>query len=93
MIGKSPFQISHDAAMIFTTFLKQNKTLVSCRQGGLEDARANSGTCGNSRLYLMNFRDFNDSTVKNKVLDKIHFDSFNINFVLICSENFKIIFN
>ncbi|KAM7436322.1 Crossover junction endonuclease mus81 [Porites harrisoni] len=45
-----------------------NKTLVSRRQGGLEDARANSSTCGNNRLYLMNFRDFNDSTVKNKVM-------------------------
>ena len=76
MIGKSPFQISTDTAMIFTKFFKkQNKTLVSCRQGGLEDARANSSTCGNNRLYLMNFRDFNDSTVKNKVLDKIHFRS------------------
>jgi len=55
---------------VMTRYLQRiysKKTLISCRQGGLEEARSNS-TTGNDRMYLMNFPDFNDSTVKNKVM-------------------------
>ncbi|KAL9953048.1 hypothetical protein ACROYT_G040399 [Oculina patagonica] len=55
---------------VMTRYLQRlysNKTLASCPQGGLEQARSNS-TNGNDKMYLMNFPDFNDSTVKNKVM-------------------------
>ncbi|KAJ7360130.1 Crossover junction endonuclease mus81 [Desmophyllum pertusum] len=55
---------------VMTRYLQRlysNKTLVSCHQGSLEQARSSS-TKGNDKMYLMNFPDFNDSTVKNKVM-------------------------
>ncbi|PFX19394.1 Crossover junction endonuclease MUS81 [Stylophora pistillata] len=55
---------------VMTRYLQKfyaNKTLVSCHQGGLEQARLNNEKERN-KMYLMNFLDFNDSTAKNKVM-------------------------
>ncbi|RMX48456.1 hypothetical protein pdam_00015202, partial [Pocillopora damicornis] len=55
---------------VMTRYLQKfctNKTLVSCHQAGLEEARLNNDKEG-TKMYLMNFPVFNDSTVKNKVM-------------------------
>ncbi|CAH3044617.1 unnamed protein product [Pocillopora meandrina] len=55
---------------VMTRYLQKfytNKTLVSCHPGGLEEARLNNDKEG-TKMYLMNFPVFNDSTVKNKVM-------------------------
>ncbi|XP_020631790.1 crossover junction endonuclease MUS81-like [Orbicella faveolata] len=55
---------------VMTRYLQRlysNKTLFSCHQGDLEQAPS-IGSSGNDKMYLMNFADFNDATVKNKVM-------------------------
>ena len=52
--------------MVFFFVCLQNKTLLSCYQKRQEEERAFT-TRQADRVYLINFPDFNDSTVKNKV--------------------------
>lgn len=55
---------------VMTRYLQRlysNKTLFSCHQGDLEQAPS-IGSSGNDKMYLMKFGDFNDATVKNKVM-------------------------